>query len=441
MRTVPLMIALVVAGISYAAASDNSVLRERRQRAASAFHDGILLVHALSRLDIAADGYRQQAYFYYLTGLENTIGAIFAIDGKSGQSWLFLPSNPPYTKSGLKPPVVPGPEAAKQLAIDHVVDWSELQSFLADRATSPIPIYFGAESADFDELPANLLSAKTPKAPLWIQVILQKWPSFEAKESSDALNALMNVQTTDELASLRAAGQATVAAFTAGLHSVRPGVSQRSVESAVEGACWSAGAHGTNFWPWAMAGENAVFPKPFTSLGRYDHLNTEMRAGDLVRLDVGCEWEHYLGDLGRTVPVSGHYNDEQRETWNIFVAAYRKAAASLREGTNVDQVYDVWRTELLSHRPTAKSPLAQHAIDAWSQRENVPYWQIHTSNLLAARPPKTFPAGMTVNFEPIASVDGQGFFLEDMYLITKTGAEVLTPGVPYTAEEIEAVMR
>jgi Xaa-Pro aminopeptidase len=48
---------------------------------------------------------------------------------------------------------------------------------------------------------------------------------------------------------------------------------------------------------------------------------------------------------------------------------------------------------------------------------------------------------MTVNFEPITSVDGQGFFLEDMYLITKDGAEILTPGVPYTAEEIEAAMQ
>jgi Xaa-Pro aminopeptidase len=47
---------------------------------------------------------------------------------------------------------------------------------------------------------------------------------------------------------------------------------------------------------------------------------------------------------------------------------------------------------------------------------------------------------MTVNFEPIASVDGQGFFLEDMYLITKDGAELLTSGVPYSAEEIEAEM-
>ena len=47
------------------------------------------------------------------------------------------------------------------------------------------------------------------------------------------------------------------------------------------------------------------------------------------------------------------------------------------------------------------------------------------------------PAG---NFEPIASIDGQGFYLEDMYLITKGGAELLTPRVPYSADEIESAM-
>jgi Xaa-Pro aminopeptidase len=166
-----------------------------------------------------------------------------------------------------------------------------------------------------------------------------------------------------------------------------------------------------------------------------------MQAGELVRLDVGCEYRHYLGDLGRTVPVSGHYTHNQRETWNIFVSAYRKAASILRAGVKIDDVYDAWSKELLSHRNSAKSALAQHAIDSWSKRENVPFWQIHTTNLVAWWPPNPLPAGVIVNFEPIASVDGQGFFLEDMYLITKDAAEILTPGVPYAAEEIEAGMR
>ena len=61
--------------------------------------------------------------------------------------------------------------------------------------------------------------------------------------------------------------------------------------------------------------------------------------------------------------------------------------------------------------------------------------------MVAAYPSVPLRDGITINFEPIASVDGQGFFLEDMYRITKDGAELLTLGVPYSAEEIEATMR
>src|SRR3984893_8764838 len=276
---------------------------------------------------------------------------------------------------------------------------------------------------------------------MWLQIILQRWPVFEAREASIRIHALMAVQSADEISALRSAATATVTALMAGIRTIRPGISQRSVEAVVEDTCWNAGAHGSSFWPWAMAGDNAVFPRPFTSLARYDHLNQNMRPGDLVRLDVGCEWEHYIGDLGRTVPVSGHYNDDQRETWKIFVAAYRVGAFALRDGATVDQIFDAWRAELLRHRASAKTLLAQRAIDSWSDRKNVPYWQVHTTNLMAGHVGGPLRAGNTINFEPSASMGGQGFFLEDMYLITKDGAELLTPGVPYSAEEIEVAMR
>jgi len=436
------VIVLIVAGINYASAGENSTLRDRRQRAAAAFHDGILLLHATPRMDIAADGYRQDPHFYYLTGQENTVGALLAIEGKSGESWLFLPSRPPFAKDGLKAPLVPGAEAARETGIDHVLDWTELQAFLGARAGGSPTLYYTRDNlGGFDEMPANLLSPQAPEAPSWLQLILAKWPSFTAKDGTDALNKTMAVQDAEEVANLRVVAKSTVAAITAGMRAIRPGVSQRAAESAVESACWTAGAHGSNFWPWVMSGENAVFPRPLASLAAYDHLDRVMQAGELVRLDVGCEYRHYLGDLGRTVPVSGHYTEDQRETWNIFVAAYRKAAATLRSGVKIDDVYDTWSKEVVSHRSTAKSALAQHAIDSWSKRENVPFWQIHTTNLVAWWPPDPLPAGVTINFEPIASVDGQGFFLEDMYLITKDDAEILTRGVPYTAEEIEAGMR
>jgi Xaa-Pro aminopeptidase len=163
-----------------------------------------------------------------------------------------------------------------------------------------------------------------------------------------------------------------------------------------------------------------------------------MNADDLVRLDVGCEWNHYGGDLGRTVPVSGPYSADQREIWDIFVSAYHAGA---------NQVFAAWSAELIRHRESARSTLAKQAVDGWSKREQVPDWQIHTMNLSTGGVQCPMRAGTTqydpacVAFEPIASIGGQGYYLEDLFLITKEGAELLTPGVPYSAEEIELAMR
>lgn len=53
-------------------AADTSEFQNRRQRAATTFGDGILMVHARSVADDISDGFRQDPAFYYFTGLENT---------------------------------------------------------------------------------------------------------------------------------------------------------------------------------------------------------------------------------------------------------------------------------------------------------------------------------------------------------------------------------
>jgi Xaa-Pro aminopeptidase len=426
---------------TFAGAIDNVTITARRKCAALAFHDGILIVHASARLDISADGYRQDPYFYYLTGLENTVGALFVIDGGSQQSWLFLPDHPPYQKRGLQPEVLPGADAAKRLGIDHVVDWSELDEFLSQRAGSMPRVYYTDDANGFTELPANLLHAKASKAPLWIQTILHKYPAFEVKEVSDEMNAQMFVQDAGEMAALRSAAKATVTALLAGLHTIHPGVSQRMVESSVESACWRAGAHGTDFWPWSMAGENAIFPRPFflslftiISTLRWEleslFVLTWGASGDIIRET----WAARSRSRAITPTINARLGTflwpRIRPVWQFCERESRSIRSMMRGAPN----YCDTGPPRKAHSPSMRSILGQSA-------RNVPFWQIHATNLLAALPPAILPAGMTINFEPIASVDGQGFFLEDMYLITNGDAELLTPGVPYTAEQIEAEMR
>jgi len=49
-------------------------------------------------------------------------------------------------------------------------------------------------------------------------------------------------------------------------------------------------------------------------------------------------------------------------------------------------------------------------------------------------------AGTAIAFEPQASIKGHSFYLEGNFVITRTGTELLTPGMPYTADEIETII-
>ena len=70
------------------------------------------------------------------------------------------------------------------------------------------------------------------------------------------------------------------------------------------------------------------------------------------------------------------------------------------------------------------------------------FWQMHGVGLESAEGLiEKISVGQVFAFEPILTVDGVGLYLEDMILVTPSGAEVLTRGLPYTSFEIEAAMR
>src|SRR6266550_2149076 len=66
-------------------------------------------------------------------------------------------------------------------------------------------------------------------------------------------------------------------------------------------------------------------------------------------------------------------------------------------------------------------------------------------NVLGAGPGDDEPlqAGMVFAIEPVLYSKEQNFavFLEDVVLVTDGGYEVLSRGLPYTVEEVEALMR
>jgi Xaa-Pro aminopeptidase len=114
---------------------------------------------------------------------------------------------------------------------------------------------------------------------------------------------------------------------------------------------------------------------------------------------------------------------------------------TLRPGATGDSVFAAWQAELVRQGARVTTELGRHAVAKWAAgKKGVPFWELHTTGLVVALPAKGLREGMTVDLEPIADVDGQAFYLEDMFLVTRDGAELLTPGLPTSADEIEAAM-
>ncbi len=420
----------------------------RRLAAMEVLADGILLLHARSWFtgedQIFVHGFHQNPGFYYFTGLENAVGPILAIDGLAKESWLFVPTE----LSGLagqmsKPKVKPGGETEAALLIEHVVSWDEFIPFIERRAMEQPNIILYTDEPYWNppqSNPPGLAPIDNPYL-LWKNALQEKWPNLTIKSGAAAVMELRLIKSQTEIEVMRKVAKISAQALLTGLRSLAPGKTQREVEAEIVCQCIHSGGEGPSFWPWVMSGPNAPIPKPLESLADYRHLNRVMQAGELVRVDIGCDVDFYKGDVGRTAPVSGKFDPGQRESWELLVAAYKAGLAVMRDGVTKTGIAAAATAEVERRQASVNTELGKKAAQVMLGKTGSMLWHIHGSGLEAGEGrPTTLKSGMVIEFEPMFAVEGQGFYLEDMILITDDGYEILTTGLPYSADEIEKVI-
>ena len=417
--------------------------RSRRDRALAQGPHALLIVTSQVRPALA--GVQQTPNFFYLTGLESMLGGVLVLDGPNRQARLFYaPALPGF--AGFIASLPPGRQDTAGLGragLDRVEPWSAFAPYITRRLAedSSLILAVDVDDGELPEVGTPLDTAVGTPAGRFREAVARRWAQTRVEKAGLAMLRLRMVKDSVEVDGLRRTGRASAAAFLAGLAAVRQGVRQRAVEGAVVAACLGRGGQGPSFWPWAMSGPNAAYPRPWKSLEDYHHADREISPGELVRLDIGCEVEHYMGDVGRTIPASGMYDPGQRETWNLLQSAYRAGLREIRDSVPVTDVFAASFREVARRQGALRTDLAQAAAKAILAGKP-PDWQIHGIGLEPAEPvPPVLRAGMVIDYEPIFTLRGQGFYLEDMILVTRTGYEILTPGLPYTAAEVEDAMR
>ena len=432
---------------------DISEFQQRRQSAMNAAPDGIILLHSLSGpKSWNESGFQQDCNFFYLTGLENLHNAILALDGTTKETWLFvmLPTEVQQRRFRLSALngwdsvyLTPDHPTEQALGIDHIVAWDGFSDFIETRrkADPGIVLYSdqgleGKMVADVSN-PPGLEPIENPYL-LWPAALKAKWPDANIADATPILQRLRAVKSPAEIVLMKKAAGSTDSGFRAAVAEIAPGRTSREIEgAAIEGALRD-GADGISMWPEVKTGlvsGKTVFQKFYD----YHGLNRTVQAGETVLMDLGFNYERYKGDVGRTVPVSGHFTPEQREVIDFMNSAYQSGLHSLHDGVTADEIIRTCIRYVEDHKQELHSELAKRAaVELLKPNKWVMY--THGLEMVEIYPVKELHTGNTVAFGPDFDVDGQGFYEEDVALITADGYQLINPPLPYSAADIEKMM-
>jgi len=210
-----------------------------------------------------------------------------------------------------------------------------------------------------------------------------------------------------------------------------------------------------------------------------------VKDGDLVLIDAGCELDGYASDITRTFPANGRFSGPQRAVYDLVLASQQAAVDATRQGARFTDPHDATVRVLaqgmldLGLLDKNKVGSVQDVIDNRSYFQfymhRTGHWlgmDVHdcgsyvepsqlgevserkdplSGETIKNRPSRVLQPGMVLTIEPglyVRPAEGVpeqfhniGIRIEDDAIVTSTGCELITRGVPVKADEIEALMR
>ena len=256
-----------------------------------------------------------------------------------------------------------------------------------------------------------------------------------------------------ELAVMRRSAQIAVGAHVRAMRTTRPGMHEYEVMAELLHEFHRHQAD-ISYHPIVGGGPNACTL-------HYHANDAELRDGDLLLIDAGCEYRYYASDITRTFPVNGRFTPEQRAVYEVVLEAQEAAFACIRPGNHWNDPHDaavraitqgLVRIGLLKGRlpalikGEAYKKFYMHRTGHWLGMD------VHdVGDYKVGEEWRVLEPGMCMTVEPgiyiPAGTPGVprrwwniGVRIEDDVAVTADGCEILTEGLPRTPAEIERLM-
>ena len=420
--------------------------------------------------------YRFDSYFHYLCGFAEP-GAWLVITG-NGKSILFC--QPKDLERETWDGYRLGPQAAPAaLGVDEAYAVSELDARLpalldgCDSAWYPFATHSGLQARIENAL--QQLRDRTRYGTLC--------PGAQ-QDLCTVLDEMRLIKDAQEQDTMRRAGQisagAHVRAMQTSTRMLRAGqeVCEYHLEAELLHEFRRHGAQSPAYTSIVAAGANAC-------VLHYRADTAQVRPGELVLIDAGCELDGYASDITRTFPADGTFTGPQRALYELVLAAQVAAIAATHAGARFTDPHEASVAVLaqgmldLGLLDTNKVGTVQDVIDkrAYFQfyMHRTGHWlgrDVHdcgaytepselgttsvrkdalTGQAIVDRPARILRPGMVLTIEPgiyvrpAPAVPEQfhhiGIRIEDDAIVTEQGCELISRGVPVEPDAIEALMR
>jgi Xaa-Pro aminopeptidase len=391
--------------------------------------------------------FRQDSYFWYLTGFDEPNSTLILLKDTLGQTRQVICCQPKDTQAEIWHGRRLGCDAAvATLGVDEAFSSDTLAQTLfslfsgVDTVyslfTQPIQVQIDKCILELKSVPKQGELAPTQK------IDCQGW-----------LDAMRLIKSPAEIAIM-----AEVATISAQAHSVamqvcRPNMNEYQLEAHIQFEFAQRGARQPAYTSIVGGGDNAC-------ILHYTQNNQVLNAGELVLIDAGGELEGYAADITRTFPVNGRFSEDQAALYQIVLDAQMAAIELLQPNSliaDANQVVIEIITQGLIDLGVLSGSLKDN-IDNLTYRQYFMHGLGHYLGLdvhdvgaysIAGKACPLQP-GTLMTVEPgvyiapgspcPARFHGIGIRIEDNIVITSSGNRVLTDKVPKTIAAIEALM-
>ncbi|WP_448598618.1 Xaa-Pro aminopeptidase [Thermoleptolyngbya sp.] len=397
--------------------------------------------------------FRQDSDFFYLTGFDEPEAvAVLAPHHEEHRFVLFVrPKDPEKeTWSGYRV----GVEAAKErFGADAVYPIDELDEKLTQYVEKADRIYYrlGRDRPFNDKILG-----------LW-QRLMRGYPRrgtgpTAIEDPAPTLHSLRQIKSPAELERMRKAADIAVAAHNRAMAYAKPGVYEYQVQAEIEHTFRLSGALGPAYPSIVASGANAC-------ILHYTENTRQIQEHDLLLIDAGCAYEYYNSDITRTFPVSGKFTEEQRILYDIVLRAQLAAIAQISPGNPYSQIHETAVRVIVEGlmdlgllqgdieeiiKEEKYKPFYMHKTGHWlglDVHDVGVYAHGDTAHNLEPGQVTTVEPGIYIRPD-IKPAEGQpevperwrgiGIRIEDDVLVTPTGYDVLTAGVPKLIEDLES---